>query len=702
MRTLLCLLLLPALANSQEPTPRVVGHRGLMHSAPENTLAGFSECLKRRVGFELDIRRTKDGVLVCLHDADLERTTDGQGKLKSLTLVEARKLDAGSKFGKAFAGARIPTLEEVFALIKKHGFPGLLVALDIKDDDETLEGDIVALAKKMDVMDRIVCIGRAIVEPEVRKKLRAADAKTPIAVLAPKADDLPTALADPHADWIYLRFVPSAEQVAQIRKASKKIFLSGALVAGHDPVVWALARKASVDALLTDYPLECVAEFRRPPAAIRLGRFSVDVTPPIGHASMGGGISPIKKIDDPLYAHGFVLVSEQKPIVVVAVDWCEIRNDAYERWRSVIAEAVHTDKNRVLVTALHQHDAPIADLTAQKLLDAAKAKGNICDLAFHEKTVQRVAKAVRESLKDLQLVTHIGVGEAKVQEVASNRRYLDDQGTVRFNRMSRTGDPKIRAFPEGVIDPWLKTFSFWNGAQPILAMSAYAVHPMSYYGGGGASSDFVGLARKLRQADAPEVLQLYVSGCSGNVTAGKWNDGAPANRAVLADKLYQAMKEAWKNTKRHPLSTFEFRAAVLKLEPRTSAGFSVEELKKKLHEEPRASDKLGFQQCLAALGLSWRERLEAGLAIDVPALDFGPAQLVLLPAESYVEYQLLAQKLRPESFVVVMGYGECAPGYIPTEQAFAEKDGNLHDWCWIAPGSQARMTEALTRVLQKK
>src|SRR5690349_17309030 len=111
--------------------------------------------------------------------------------------------------------------------------------------------------------------------------------------------------------------------------------------------------------------------------AYRLATFSADVTPPIGHPCMGGGIKPVEKIGDPLFAHGFVLLSDKaKPVVVVAVDWCEIRNDAYERWRSVLAEAAKTDPQRVLVSALHQHDAPIADLEAQRLLESVKAKGN--------------------------------------------------------------------------------------------------------------------------------------------------------------------------------------------------------------------------------------------------------------------------------------------------------------------------------------
>ena len=89
-------------------------------------------------------------------------------------------------------------------------------------------------------------------------------------------------------------------------------------------------------------------------------------------------------IADPLSANGFVLLGAGKPIVLVAVEWCEICNDAYERWREALAKAAGTDKQRVLITATHVHDAPIADLAAQRLLNKAKAQGSICDLEFHE------------------------------------------------------------------------------------------------------------------------------------------------------------------------------------------------------------------------------------------------------------------------------------------------------------------------------
>jgi hypothetical protein len=428
---------------------------------------------------------------------------------------------------------------------------------------------------------------------------------------------------------------------------------------------------------------------------MRLATFVADVTPPIGHPCMGGGIAPAAKVEDPLFAHGFVVLGQTKPMVVVAIDWCEIRNDAYDRWRNVLAEAVDTDRERVLLTALHQHDAPIADLQAQRILDEAKAKGKICDLAFHEKAVQRVAAAAKESLAKAKPITHVGTGQAKVEQVASNRRYLGPDGKPRFDRLSRTGDPKIRAAEEGTIDPWLKTLSFWNGNEPLLGVSGYAVHPMSYYGRGGVSADFIGLARKRRQQDLPETFQMYVSGCSGNVTAGKYNDGSVANRPVLAERLYSAMKEAWSNTVKTPIGTVGFRNEKLRLEPRDGPGFTVADLRKKL-----SADR-PFDQCLAAFGLSWRMRADRGATIDLPVVSLGNACLVLLPAEAYVEYQLLAQKLRPDAFVLVMGYGESAPGYIPTEKHIEERDGNLSDWNWVAPGCEMRMTESLKKALAK-
>jgi hypothetical protein len=101
------------------------------------------------------------------------------------------------------------------------------------------------------------------------------------------------------------------------------------------------------------------------------------------------------------------------------------------------------------------------------------------------------------------------------------------------------------------------------------------------------------------------------------------------------------------------------------------------------------------------MGLSSRKMHPAGHEIDVAAIDLGEAQIVLLPGESLVGYQLMAQKMRPDQFVMAIGYGECAPGYIPTDAASREGYAESQQWCWVAPEVESRMAEALRKALDQ-
>ena len=427
----------------------------------------------------------------------------------------------------------------------------------------------------------------------------------------------------------------------------------------------------------------------------KLATFSAEVTIPLGHRCMGILPTKSKSVADPLFVKGWVWLGSEKPIVLAAVDWCEIRNGAYDQWRDALAKAVGTTRQRVLVCSLHQHDAPVTDSDAAQLLAAAGLKGELYDEDFHQQVLNRVAQAAKESLPLARPITHIGMGQAKVEQVASNRRVVHPDGKVSFERGSRSGgDPFHREAPDGEIDPYLKTLSFWHQDQPVAALHAYAVHPMSYYGRGEVTADFVGMARQRRQKDDLTVHQMYVSGCSGDVTAGKYNDGSPPLRPALADRLYQAMLAAWKTTRRVPLEKISFRSTELSLDFSLSPSLSEAALKSRLNDAELPTEK----RVLAAMGLASLQRVQAGKAIDFPCLDFGPAQLVLFPGESFVGYQLHAQRMRPDSFVVSLGYGECWPGYIPTESAFADQFRDV--WLWVPPGSEAKIHAALQKVLK--
>lgn len=430
------------------------------------------------------------------------------------------------------------------------------------------------------------------------------------------------------------------------------------------------------------------------PSHFSISTFSADVTIPLGHRCMG--ILPTKstKVADPLYAHGFVLNGPMQPVVLCAVDWCEIRNGAYDQWREALAKAAGTTRERVLVTSLHQHDAPVTDSGAAQLLAEVGLQGELYDEPFHDRTVARVAEMLRLGLQKQTPVTHIGLGEATVQDIASNRRVMYPNGKVAFNRGSRSGEDEFhRGAPAGLIDPKLKSISFWSGDKPIVVLHAYATHPMSHYGAGEISSDFVGLARDRRQRDDFSVRQIYVSGCSGDVTAGKFNDGSRPNRWELVDRLYQGMVDAWANTRREPLEKIDFRSTHLDLEFSGYPSLTQANLEQELRDES-ASERT---RILAAMSLSSRSRVTSGQSIDVPCLDLGHAQIVLFPGEAFVGYQLMAQQMRPDSFVLSIGYGECWPGYIPTKAAF---DDGFHDtWLWVERGSQAKIRSALNDVL---
>jgi hypothetical protein len=374
---------------------------------------------------------------------------------------------------------------------------------------------------------------------------------------------------------------------------------------------------------------------------------------------------PVRGVDDPLKALGVVLLGGAKPVVLCAVDWTGIRNEAFRIWRKALADAAHTTPEHVSLHCVHPHNTPFADVEAEKLIALAKAAPSL-DLKYFDECVKRSAEALKASLMKALKFTHIGTGSAEVSEVASNRRVLGDDGKVKFTRTSATKNREARDAPEGLIDPRLRTLSFWDGEKALAALHFYACHPMSYYGDGRVSADFCGLARQ-KFRDETKVFQVYFNGCGGNITAGKYNDGAKENRAVLRDRIHAGMAAAWKATKKTEVKEFDWRFEPVKLPPRKEASFGAEESTKVLND-PKATDA---RRNNAAYQLAWLKRKDT--PIEVNCLDFGGSVLNLfLPGESFVEYQLAAQKMRPDVVVNVASYGDDGPGYIPTAKAYLE------------------------------
>jgi hypothetical protein len=430
-------------------------------------------------------------------------------------------------------------------------------------------------------------------------------------------------------------------------------------------------------------------------ATYHVATFECDVTPPLGHPLCGGWIEPVRDVDDPLWALGVVLLGGEQPIVLCAVDWTGLRNQAFRQWRAALAEAAHTAPECVAVHCVHPHNTPFADVEAQKLIAAAGAPASL-DLQFFDECVQRCAQAVKKSLTRAQRITHIGVGAARVEQVASNRRVLGADGKVQYTRTSATKNAEARAAPEGLIDPWLRTISFWQQDRPIVALHTYACHPMSYYGDGRVSADFCGLARNKRRQQTG-IPQIYFNGCGGNITAGKYNDGSKENRPLLRDRIYNAMVAAWKATVLQPLAKgWQWRYRAVRFPPRREPAFSAAESRKVL-ENPQLP---AVRRNNAAFQLSWLRRLQ--IPIEINCLDFNDEVLALfLPGEAFVEYQLAAQKMRPDAFVFTVAYGDGGMGYIPTARAFLE-GGYEPTVALAAPESEELLLRTIEELLGPK
>jgi hypothetical protein len=289
------------------------------------------------------------------------------------------------------------------------------------------------------------------------------------------------------------------------------------------------------------------------------------------------------------------------------------------------------------------------------------------DAEFAGGVIARVAAAVKQAAATAKPVSHLGLAEARIEMVASNRRILGADGKVKYVRYTATPDPKIRTYPDGVIDPMLKLIGFWDGNRPIAVLTYYATHPQSYYRTGRATPDFPGLGRNAREK-ATGVPHIHFNGAGGNIGAGKYNDGSHGMRAVLAARVADAMKRAWETVRKTPLSAGDVGwgrvAAALPPATYLDEGRLLADLENKA--------RTPTQRVAAARKLVWLRRCKSGEQVDLTCLRLGPARVVHMPGELFVEYQLAAQAMRPDLFVAMAAYGEYAPAYIGTAIAYPQ------------------------------
>jgi hypothetical protein len=428
---------------------------------------------------------------------------------------------------------------------------------------------------------------------------------------------------------------------------------------------------------------------------LRVGTFVLDATPPAGSPLCDGLCPPVASVDDSLSARGVVLVGAGKPIVLVAFDWVGIGNAGYDAFRAAVARAVGTDADRVAIHSLHQHDAPGCDFETEAILAQHGLAGASFNVAHARKQIEETARAAQRACDEARPITHIGLGKAKIEQVAAARRVVGPDDKVKYTRNSTTRNPEARAEPEGVIDPFVQLLSFWDGDRPLAVLSYYATHPMSTYGKGCVSADFIGLARNARE-QVVGTPHIHFNGAGGNVTAGKYNDGSPGNRELLTQRVAAGMAAAWDATQKTPVTSadvdWRVEPVVLPLSPRyvdqAATEASIDD----------AALTLG-QRVQFARHLAFARRASAKQAIPLQRLKIGPAYVLHMPGELFVEYQLAAQAMRPGEPVLMAAYGDYGCGYIGMKCSYPQGGYETGAVSRVAPEVEDVLMPAMRKLL---
>lgn len=379
---------------------------------------------------------------------------------------------------------------------------------------------------------------------------------------------------------------------------------------------------------------------------MKLTTFKLDVTPPIGSRlaySINNGV------DSPIFIRGVLLDDGTTRAVIVSCDYIYIWGQAWLNWRQCIAAAADTEEEYVFLHSVHQHDS--MGITTHVELDTSCFL--LCDADYCEGTLKKLEKVVRQAAHgEWKVATKLMTAERRMCGLASNRRILDENGKCYTMRYSMCDNAEWRALPTGSIDPLLRTIAFANEEKrPLVALHFYASHPMAAYGRGLVSADVPGVALDYA---GTETFNLYLTGCAGNVTFGKYFTGnKEESLRLLGRRLGQGIVSNLEHLEEKPLETLSFAKVDFPF--------------------PFNLQTDGTQDLLHTAKAIIARDLQKWQTCTIQRLSFSESVHILsFPSEPCVEYQLYAQSLVPEQFVACAAYGNGIYFYIPTEKMFKE------------------------------
>ncbi len=229
--------------------PWIGGHRGTAVYCPENTIPAFNKALEAGADYvELDVRLSRDGIPVVIHNDTIDGTTNGTGKIRDYTVEELKRFDAGGYFAEEFKGVRIPTLEEVLVWARGK----IWLSIEIKDDGDysrDIEALIIDCAAKHGMTDQVLIMAN---DSNILKRIKELNGSIMTCLLGSGPCEKAVMLAK-QAGAEILNIPHSFITEELVNDAHRnKLLVHASLI--NDPCIWREVRKLGVDMVDTDIP----------------------------------------------------------------------------------------------------------------------------------------------------------------------------------------------------------------------------------------------------------------------------------------------------------------------------------------------------------------------------------------------------------------------------------------------------------------
>jgi hypothetical protein len=382
--------------------------------------------------------------------------------------------------------------------------------------------------------------------------------------------------------------------------------------------------------------------------------------------------------------------------VIASIEFCYLVGRSHARLIAAIASAADTAVSNVTAHSTHAHDAPLMDEESHGLL--ARHGHNAHNEAYFAQVLNDTHAAVAAAVRTEAIaVKAVAQTSHPVHEFASKRRVIGSDGRC-LTRWSICSNRDIRDAPCGKIDPDLRQVILFDETQkPVAVVHCYACHPQVSDGRGLVSGDAPGRAVELFSRAYPGIFSVYLTGCAGDITAGKYTtQNKLRNQILFGNRLFDAMDSAFLKAVPHALESVRWADQVfdLALAPVEQPMDDWEALMRRPSD---GGQDIAIQYIAAAK--AWRvERKMDCYPFRLSKLSLNGIDLLFCPAELLLEYQRFAQSLRPS--VIVAAYGDSFLKYVAPAECFSQGGYEVEPlWTEVGPDSEVVIKDAIEHQL---